>query len=111
MTNTTESSPINFINIKIEGNFMAKQNYAYFFLREKPVRILVNLLDGAAYVSSLAKKAKMTYSHTSKILNLMEEAGIIEFKKDGKKRVAVLTNKGKELAKVLGKSLMLFSKL
>ncbi len=90
---------------------MAKKNYAYFFLREKPVRILVKLLDGDTHVSCLAKRVKMTYSHTSKILNLMEEAGIIEFKKNGKKRIATLTNKGKELARAMSKALTLFSKL
>ncbi len=90
---------------------MAKKNYAYFFLREKPVRIMVKLLDGKAHVSSIAKKIKMTYSHASKILNLMEEAGIIEFEMDGKRRMAKLTNKGKELAKTMSKALTLFNKL
>ncbi len=88
-----------------------RKNYAKFFIREKPVKVLTHLLDGDAYVSSISKKVKMTYSHTAKILNLLEEAGIVELKKDGRVRVAKLTNKGKEIARKLNSVLNLFNKL
>ena len=90
---------------------MSKRGYAYFFIREKPVKVITHLLKGGAYISSIAKKVKMTYSHTLKILNILESAGIVEFKKDGKVKIARLTNKGKDIASRLDSILKLFNKL
>lgn len=70
------------------------------FLHTKPARILVGLTrgDGDKYASVLSKEADCTYSHTVKILDQFEAHGLIEFTKDGRKKLIELTPDGQELA-------------
>jgi len=71
------------------------------FLRKKPVRLLLSIKMGAStpkYVSVLSKETDCTYSHTVKLLNILEKLGIVEFSKEGRIKYVKLTADGDELA-------------
>ena len=70
------------------------------FFREKPAMMLVTLLNSSNehYASSLAKVVDCTYSHIVKILNEMQKAGLVQFKKQGRLKVLKLTEKGVKVA-------------
>ena len=76
-----------------------KKIFSVFF-REKPAMMLVTLLNSTQehYASSLAKVVDCTYSHIVKILNEMQKAGLIVFKKQGRLKVLKLTEKGQKVA-------------
>jgi len=90
-----------------------KKGIHYFFLRPKPVKILMYLSknDDLNYASSISKQADCTYSHAVKILKLLEKKGIIEFNKKGRLKTISLTSEGKEIANYLSKTMFLFDKL
>lgn len=71
------------------------------FLREKPSMMLVQLLtsNSEMYASTLAKNVDCTYSHVVKILQEMEDAGLVTFEKTGRLKILKLTKKGEEVAK------------
>lgn len=71
------------------------------FIREKPAMMLVHLLNPSSepYASTLAKKVDCTYSHVVKILQEMEDAGLVNFEKTGRLKILKLTKKGEEVAK------------
>jgi len=71
------------------------------FIREKPAMMLVNLLNSNSevYASTLAKSVDCTYSHVVKILQEMEDAGLVSFEKTGRLKILKLTKKGEEVAK------------
>lgn len=73
------------------------------FLHQKPARILVGLNRGneRKYASVLSKEADCTYSHTVKILDQFEEHDLIEFTKEGRKKLIELTDRGEELASTM----------
>ena len=50
------------------------------------------------YGSILAKEVDCTYSHAVKILQTLEEFGLVNFEKRGRIKVIQLTKKGKEVA-------------
>lgn len=50
------------------------------------------------YGSLLAKEIDCTYSHTVKILQTLEELGLVIFEKKGRIKIIQLTKKGKEVA-------------
>jgi DNA-binding MarR family transcriptional regulator len=74
-----------------------------FFLNVKPVKILIALNDPntGSYASAVSKKTDCTYSHTVRIIQRMEESGLIDSEMKGRKKELELTEKGKELAKAL----------
>ncbi|MCF7866353.1 hypothetical protein K9L67_01835 [Candidatus Woesearchaeota archaeon] len=76
-----------------------KKVFSVFF-REKPAMMLVKLklATKEVYASSLAKDVDCTYSHVVKILQEMEKANIVTFKKEGRLKILELTEKGKEIA-------------
>lgn len=84
----------------------------HFFLRHKPVKLLVNLAKDAKvrYASALAKEVDCTYSHTVRILNILEKNGIVEFDRKGRLKTIKLTPAGKEIANCLSKTMILFDK-
>ncbi len=65
--------------------------------------MLVHLLNGntntESYASTLAKSVDCTYSHVVKILQEMEDAGLVTFEKTGRLKILKLTKKGEEIAK------------
>ncbi|MGV8140859.1 MAG: DUF2250 domain-containing protein [Candidatus Woesearchaeota archaeon] len=81
---------------------MAKNKKIFdVFIREKPAMMLVNLLNSTneVYASTLAKTVDCTYSHVVKILQEMEDAGLVAFEKTGRLKYLKLTKKGEEIAK------------
>lgn len=78
------------------------KNKAIFdvFFREKPALMLVELknADAQVYASVLAKQIDCTYSHVVKILQEMQKAELINFKKEGRLKLLELTRKGREIA-------------
>jgi len=77
------------------------------FLNVKPVKILVLLNDPSSekYASAISKKVDCTYSHTVRILQRMENEGLITSNKKGRKKEISLTEKGEKLAKPLAETL------
>ena len=84
---------------------MAPTNKKIFnvFFREKPAMMLLDLKNAKQemYASSLAKHIDCTYSHVVKILQEMETAGLILFKKEGRLKLLRLTPKGTEIAEYI----------
>ena len=70
------------------------------FFREKPAMMLVELknADSSVYASVLAKQIDCTYSHVVKILQEMQKAELINFKKEGRLKLLDLTKKGQQIA-------------
>jgi len=70
------------------------------FFREKPAMMLIGLKNSKSeiYASSLAKLIDCTYSHVVKMLQEMEKAGLITFKKEGRLKLLALTKRGQEVA-------------
>ena len=79
---------------------MGKDEIFNVFFREKPALMLINLKNfkGETYASSLAKTVDCTYSHVVKILQQMEEEGLVEFDKQGRLKLLNLTDKGQDVA-------------
>tara|TARA_Y100000310_G_scaffold332849_1_gene409216 strand:+ start:1717 stop:1989 length:273 start_codon:yes stop_codon:yes gene_type:complete len=76
-----------------------KQIFDVFF-REKPAMMLVELknANSTVYASVLAKQIDCTYSHVVKILQEMQKAELVNFRKEGRLKLLELTKKGKEIA-------------
>lgn len=78
-------------------------NLEEFFLNVKPVKILIVLNDPntESYASAISKKTDCTYSHTVRIIQKMEEFGLVDANMKGRKKELELTEKGREIAKAL----------
>jgi len=76
-----------------------KDNFDIFF-RRKPALMLVALkkVSKARYGSVLAKEVDCTYSHAVKILQTLQELGLVVFEKKGRIKLIKLTKKGTEIA-------------
>lgn len=76
-----------------------KDNFDIFF-RRKPALMLVALkkVSKARYGSVLAKEVDCTYSHAVKILQTLQELGLVVFEKKGRIKLIKLTKKGQEIA-------------
>lgn len=70
------------------------------FLHSKPATILIGIKRGRGekYASILSKEADCTYSHAVKILNKFEHNGLVEFNKQGRRKLIDLTEKGERIA-------------
>ena len=86
---------------------MVKQKKDIFevFFRRKPAMILVALKKNLnnRYGSILAKEVDCTYSHTVKIFQEMEKAGLVGFEKQGRIKVIQLTDTGTKVADHIGR--------
>jgi predicted transcriptional regulator len=73
------------------------------FLRERPANILLILRDTTKswYISSVSRETGLTYLHTLNTLSQYYNLGIIDYKKEGRKKAVILTEKGKNIASVL----------
>lgn len=82
-------------------------------LHSKPVKILVQLNNPSRdnYPSQIAKDIDCTYSHAVRTLQRLEEQGLIESEKSGRKKHLKLTEKGKKIAKALSELLHIFRTL
>lgn len=74
-----------------------------FFLNVKPAKILIALNDPNtdSYASAISKKTDCTYSHTVRIIQKLENFGLVESEMKGRKKQLELTDKGQRLAKAL----------
>jgi len=79
-----------------------KDNFDVFF-RRKPAMMLVSLKKNTRlrYGSVLAKEVDCTYSHAVKILQILEDLGLVEFDKKGRIKLIKLTKKGQEAAEAI----------
>ena len=79
-----------------------KDNFDIFF-RRKPALMLVSLKKNSRmrYGSVLAKEVDCTYSHAVKILQTLEELGLVEFEKKGRIKLIKLTKKGQDVAQAI----------
>ena len=90
-----------------------KKGLHYFFLRSKPINILMSLKkdNKLQYASMLSKEANCTYSHTVKILNKLKQHGLVEFTKKGRLKAVNLTSVGHEIASNFSKTISSMKKL
>ena len=77
-----------------------KQILEDLFLREKPARILLALKTSKipVYATILSKEADCTYSHTIKILDVLQNMGLVIFDKKGRIKGVKLTDDGWDIA-------------
>ncbi|MFB6115355.1 MAG: winged helix DNA-binding protein [Candidatus Nanohalobium sp.] len=75
-----------------------------FFVNVKSAKILVSLSNPTMenYASEISSEVDCTYSHTVRILQRLEEEGLAESKKEGRKKMIELTSQGEELAEKMG---------
>ena len=75
------------------------ENFDLFF-RRKPAMMLLALkrVNKAKYGSVLAKEVDCTYSHAVKILQILEELGLVVFEKKGRIKIIRLTKRGLEIS-------------
>ena len=69
-------------------------------LREKPAKILISLKTSkeSIYATILSRETNCTYSHTIKILNVLENLGLVKFDKKGRIKKVTLTDDGWDIA-------------
>jgi len=60
--------------------------------------IALKKVSRAKYGSQLAKEVDCTYSHAVKILQTLEEIGLVSFEKKGRIKIIKLTKKGTDVA-------------
>ncbi|QKQ98738.1 winged helix DNA-binding protein [Candidatus Nanohaloarchaea archaeon] len=74
-----------------------------FFLHTKPAKMMVRLADPSAenYASALSSNIDCTYSHAVRIIQKLEEIGLIETRKKGRKKYIELTSRGQDVAHAL----------
>ena len=60
--------------------------------------IALKKVSRAKYGSQLAKEVDCTYSHAVKILQTLEEMGLVSFEKKGRIKIIKLTKKGVSVA-------------
>lgn len=79
-----------------------QQDVKGLFLKKKPTQILVSMKKGNEhYALKLSRIADTTYSHTVKTLQKMEDLGLVEFERDGRRKMVYLTRFGNMLAEDL----------
>ena len=77
------------------------------FLNTKPARILVQLNNPSKenYSSQIARDIDCTYSHAVRIIQKLEEIGLIESQEKGRKKILKLTAEGEDIARILSELL------
>jgi predicted transcriptional regulator len=84
----------------------------HYFMREKPVMMLVKLrtFEKPRYASLLAKEVDCTYSHTVRILQILDDYGLIQFIKRGRIKIIELTKLGEDVSKIMEELIRAFNK-
>lgn len=77
------------------------------FLHSKPVKILVQLNNPAKenYPSQISREIDCTYSHTVRIIQKLEQNGLVRAEKEGRKKQLQLTEEGQDIAETLSQLL------
>ncbi len=81
------------------------------FLRLKPTKLLVSLREGPKSITMVSKSVDLTYSHTIKILDILNELGLVEFEERGRIKIVKLTDLGEDIARNFDTILIKLSKL
>jgi predicted transcriptional regulator len=72
------------------------------FIKEKPAAIMLALRQtNRLYLSELARKANVSFVYVKKFIPILEQLGIVVLAKEGKNTYVALTEKGKEISKLL----------
>lgn len=71
------------------------------FVNRKPVQIIVVLNNRFSenYASQISEEINSTYSHTVRLLNRMEDQGLVTSSKEGRRKMIELTDEGREVAR------------
>lgn len=70
-----------------------------FFLQDKPARILLEMTKNErTYPADISKALAATYSHIVRVIQKLEEYGLIESKKEGRTKHIKLTELGQQVA-------------
>ena len=74
------------------------------FVNVKSAKILVTLNNQSVenYASEISTHVDSTYSHTVRILHKLEDQGLVESRKQGRKKIVELTSEGEKIAEDLG---------
>ena len=74
------------------------------FLHTKPSHIMVQLNHPHRenYISELSTEIDCTYSHAVRVIQKLEEKEIVQTHREGRKKKVELTDKGEEIAEILG---------
>jgi len=80
------------------------------FLNEKPVMTLVTIRKSRKdiYGSIISRKIDTTYAHAVKIISQLEDEGLIESEKQGRKKILTLTEDGQRYADLFIEMLEMF---
>ncbi len=80
------------------------------FLNEKPVMALVTIRQSREeiYGSIISREVDTTYSHAVRIISTLEEKGLVESEKKGRKKILELTEQGEKFADVFVQLLDMF---
>ena len=74
-----------------------------FFLQDKPARILLETQkNGRTYPADVSKSLAATYSHIVRVIQKLEEIGLIKSEKQGRTKYIMLTESGENVAHHLG---------
>ncbi|MEM5879034.1 MAG: winged helix DNA-binding protein [Candidatus Aenigmatarchaeota archaeon] len=90
---------------------MKEKSIISLFLRQKPVKLLINLKNEPKYATILSKEVDLTYSHTVKLLDQFKNFGLVDFEKKGRIKIVKLTDTGTDIAKSFDTTFSKLSKL
>jgi predicted transcriptional regulator len=79
-----------------------KEKYEYF-VRRPMALIMITLLDSPSYKSQLMRKTKLSYSHINRIVDMLNDMGLVEIENHSKTNIIRLTDEGEKVAKELRK--------
>lgn len=73
------------------------------FFKEKPVKALLTIHQSRdeVYATRIGKEIDSTYAHTVRIIKRMEEKGLVESNRCGRKKLLELTRTGQKYADIL----------
>ncbi|MFB6245156.1 MAG: winged helix DNA-binding protein [Candidatus Nanohaloarchaea archaeon] len=75
---------------------------AEFFLNTKPSRMIMALRrQEKLNAKKISRKVETTYSHAVRVMNQLEEMGLVRSEKKGRKKNYVLTDKGTGISEAL----------
>jgi len=83
---------------------MVDEDVAGFLMNEKPCRTLFavqNLKDEKTYATTISKVIDTPYSHTSDILEKLDDLGLVESEMMGNRKMQRLTEEGVDLVEKL----------
>ncbi|MBN2518186.1 MAG: winged helix-turn-helix transcriptional regulator [Candidatus Altiarchaeota archaeon] len=70
-----------------------------FFMQDKPVKILLETQkNGKTYPADISKALAATYSHIVRVIQKLEEMGLITSEKQGRTKYITLTESGQNVA-------------